>query len=154
MMKRIWRTGMLALVFTATACSDDFFQVTDPDILESTAIDPVRDGPVLARSAYQNFADSFSQTAVYIAWWAYEARVGDTFPTRNEFGRRFLDDTNGTLNGDEIECNFHFGAFNVKTGQPTQPPCFVPLKTFKTEVRDGQVFVDLETPAPTAGTGS
>ncbi|HSL71248.1 MAG TPA: hypothetical protein VK864_13460, partial [Longimicrobiales bacterium] len=100
MMKRIWRTGMLALVFTATACSDDFFQVTDPDILESTAIDPVRDGPVLARSAYQNFADSFSQTAVYIAWWAYEARVGDTFPTRNEFGRRFLDDTNGTLNGD------------------------------------------------------
>ncbi|MDP2954989.1 MAG: hypothetical protein Q8N53_01095, partial [Longimicrobiales bacterium] len=30
----------------------------------------------------------------------HEAWVGDTFPTRNEFGRRFLDDTNGTLNGE------------------------------------------------------
>ena len=56
----------------------------------------------------------------------------------------------GTLQGDEIECSFHFGAFNVKTGQPTQPPCFIALKTFKTEVRDGQVFVDLDVPAPTA----
>ena len=25
-----------------------------------------------------------------------------------------------------------------------QAPCFIDLKTFKTEVRDGQVFVDLE----------
>jgi nitrite reductase/ring-hydroxylating ferredoxin subunit len=31
-----------------------------------------------------------------------------------------------------------------------QPPCFLAIKTFKTEVRDGQVYVDLETPAPTA----
>jgi starch-binding outer membrane protein, SusD/RagB family len=34
---------------------------------------------------------------VYGAWWSHEARVGDTFPTRNEFGRRFIDNTNGDL---------------------------------------------------------
>ena len=59
----------------------------------------------------------------------------------------------GTLEGDTIECSFHFGAFHVPSGKPTQPPCFLPLKTFKTEVRDGQVFVDLDTPAPTAAAG-
>ncbi len=100
MTTRAWRIGAVALLVAAAGCSDRFFQVTDPDILESTAIDPQRDGPVLARSAFQNFVAAYSNVAVYVAWWSYEARVGDTFPTRNEFGRRFIDDTNGTLNGE------------------------------------------------------
>jgi hypothetical protein len=29
-------------------------------------------------------------------------------------------------------------------------PCFTDLKTFRTEVKDGQVLVDLSTPAATA----
>ena len=57
----------------------------------------------------------------------------------------------GILEGEEIECSFHFGKFHVPTGKPTEPPCFVPLKTYKTELRDGQVFVDLETAGSTAG---
>ena len=76
---------------------------------------------------------------------------GEYFATEARCTHGMADLADGTLNGDEIECSFHFGAFNVKTGQPTQPPCFQALKTFKTAVRDGQVFVDLETPAPTAG---
>ena len=56
----------------------------------------------------------------------------------------------GILEGDVVECTLHFGAFNVKTGKAVQAPCFLDLKTFKTEVKDGQVFVDLNTPAPTA----
>jgi len=31
-----------------------------------------------------------------------------------------------------------------------QAPCFIDLKTFRTEVKDGQVFVDLSAPAATA----
>jgi nitrite reductase/ring-hydroxylating ferredoxin subunit len=57
----------------------------------------------------------------------------------------------GNLDGEEIECSFHFGKFHVPSGKPTESPCYVPLKTYKTEVRDGQVFVDLEVPAATAG---
>jgi nitrite reductase/ring-hydroxylating ferredoxin subunit len=49
-----------------------------------------------------------------------------------------------------IECSLHFGAFNVRTGEAVQPPCTINLKTFRTEVKDGQVFVDLDNPAPTA----
>jgi nitrite reductase/ring-hydroxylating ferredoxin subunit len=63
----------------------------------------------------------------------------------------FADLADGILEGDVIECSMHFGAFNVKTGKAVQSPCFTDLKTFKTEVKEGQVYVDLETPATSAG---
>jgi nitrite reductase/ring-hydroxylating ferredoxin subunit len=56
----------------------------------------------------------------------------------------------GTLDGEEIECSFHFGKFHVPSGKATEAPCFIPLKTFWVDVREGEVFVDLDTPAPTA----
>jgi len=56
----------------------------------------------------------------------------------------------GILEGEVVECSLHFGAFNVPSGKAVQAPCFTDLKTFLTEVRDGQVFVDLNNPAPTA----
>ena len=50
----------------------------------------------------------------------------------------------GILDGDIIECTMHFGAFDVKTGNPVQEPCSIPLRTYKVVVQDGQVFADLE----------
>jgi nitrite reductase/ring-hydroxylating ferredoxin subunit len=38
----------------------------------------------------------------------------------------------------------------VPSGKAVQAPCFINLKTYKTQVKDGQVLVDLNTPAPTA----
>jgi hypothetical protein len=99
MRQRIHRSVTLAALLALMGCGDSFFEVSDPDVLEATNIDPEADGPTLARSAFQNLADAYGDHIVYTAWWSHEARVGDTFPTRNEFGRRFLDDTNGTLNG-------------------------------------------------------
>jgi nitrite reductase/ring-hydroxylating ferredoxin subunit len=55
----------------------------------------------------------------------------------------------GILEGDVIECSLHFGAFHVPTGKVVQPPCCTNLKTFRTEVKDGQVYVDLSAPAAT-----
>lgn len=49
----------------------------------------------------------------------------------------------GELYGDVIECNFHGGQFNVRTGEVVCPPCMVPVKTYKTVVEDGQVFVEV-----------
>ena len=59
----------------------------------------------------------------------------------------FADLADGTLEGDVIECSLHFGAFHVPTGKAVQAPCFTDLKTFRTEVKDGQVLVDLNHPA-------
>ncbi len=98
MKRRIHQIATFAALLSVTGCTDSFFQITDPDELQASAIDPEADGPALARSAFQNLSTAFGGIALYSAWWAYEARVGDTFPTRNEFGRRFITDTNGTLN--------------------------------------------------------
>jgi nitrite reductase/ring-hydroxylating ferredoxin subunit len=72
---------------------------------------------------------------------------GAFYATEARCTHGFADLADGILEGDVIECSLHFGAFNVKSGKAVQAPCFVDLKTYKTEVRDGQVFVDLETPA-------
>ncbi|MGE3644381.1 MAG: non-heme iron oxygenase ferredoxin subunit [Beijerinckiaceae bacterium] len=46
----------------------------------------------------------------------------------------------GDLIGDEIECTMHFGSFNVKTGEPMAPPCSIPIKVYKVEVKGDEVF--------------
>ena len=47
----------------------------------------------------------------------------------------------GYIDGDVVECNFHNGAFNIKTGEVVEPPCMIPVRTYKTEVEGGRVFI-------------
>jgi nitrite reductase/ring-hydroxylating ferredoxin subunit len=49
----------------------------------------------------------------------------------------------GDLYGDVIECNFHGGQFNVRTGEVVGPPCTVPIKTYKAIVEDGNVLIEI-----------
>jgi nitrite reductase/ring-hydroxylating ferredoxin subunit len=49
----------------------------------------------------------------------------------------------GDLYGDVIECNFHGGQFNVRTGEVVGPPCIVPVKTYKAIVEDGNVLIEI-----------
>ncbi len=49
----------------------------------------------------------------------------------------------GEIVGDEIECSMHFGSFHIATGEPRQPPCSVPIRTYKVEVRGDDVFAVL-----------
>jgi nitrite reductase/ring-hydroxylating ferredoxin subunit len=48
----------------------------------------------------------------------------------------------GFVDGDVIECNFHNGQFNIKTGEVVAPPCMIPVKTYPVTVADGKVFID------------
>ncbi len=50
----------------------------------------------------------------------------------------------GFVDGDVIECNFHNGQFNIKTGEVVSPPCVIPIKTYPAVVQDGKVFVDVD----------
>jgi|SRR6185369_4569713 len=50
----------------------------------------------------------------------------------------------GELFGDVIECNFHGGQFNVRTGAVVGPPCMVPVKTYPVTVEEGAIFVALK----------
>ena len=78
----------LALLMMATTACNDFLDVENPNNLEADNVEAERDAAILSRSAYQNFAANYGEHVVYMAWFTNEARVGDTFPTRNEFGRR------------------------------------------------------------------
>jgi nitrite reductase/ring-hydroxylating ferredoxin subunit len=49
----------------------------------------------------------------------------------------------GYLEGDIIECNFHNGQFNVRTGEVVSPPCMVPIKTYPAMVVDGKVTIEV-----------
>jgi biphenyl 2,3-dioxygenase ferredoxin component len=49
----------------------------------------------------------------------------------------------GELEDDVVECNFHGGRFNVRTGEVVEPPCMVPVKTYLTVVEGGRIFVEL-----------
>jgi nitrite reductase/ring-hydroxylating ferredoxin subunit len=49
----------------------------------------------------------------------------------------------GFIDGDVIECNFHNGQFNIKTGEVVSPPCMIPVKTYPTVIEDGKVFIEI-----------
>jgi len=48
----------------------------------------------------------------------------------------------GYIEEDVVECNFHNGQFNIKTGEVVLPPCMIPVKTYPTTVEDGKVFIE------------
>jgi nitrite reductase/ring-hydroxylating ferredoxin subunit len=48
----------------------------------------------------------------------------------------------GYLEGDVIECNFHQGCFNVRTGAVVSPPCVVPIRTYTSLVEDGVLYIE------------
>jgi hypothetical protein len=94
-----------ALLPSLTACDLNFFDVKNPDVIDAASVDPVADGEIFSRSAFQIFAAAYaSGFIVYTAWFTNEAWVGDTFPTRNEFGRRLLDyrGNTGQLDGENF----------------------------------------------------
>src|SRR5262245_47939852 len=45
----------------------------------------------------------------------------------------------GYLEGEVIECDFHNGKFNVRTGEVVEPPCMIPVQTYAAIVEDGTV---------------
>ena len=48
----------------------------------------------------------------------------------------------GCIEGEEVECDFHNGVFNIRTGEVVAPPCMVSLRTFALTLTDGKVFID------------
>jgi nitrite reductase/ring-hydroxylating ferredoxin subunit len=50
----------------------------------------------------------------------------------------------GYIEDEVVECNFHNGQFNIKTGEVVSPPCMIPIKTYRTVVEDGRVLIETE----------
>jgi nitrite reductase/ring-hydroxylating ferredoxin subunit len=50
----------------------------------------------------------------------------------------------GYIDGDVVECNFHNGQFDIRTGEVVSPPCMIPVKTYPAVVEGGAVFIDVD----------
>lgn len=48
----------------------------------------------------------------------------------------------GSLEGHVIQCTWHNGKFDIRTGAVLGPPCVAPLKTYPVTLRDGTVFIE------------
>src|SRR5271155_4427333 len=49
----------------------------------------------------------------------------------------------GFIEDDVVECNFHNGQFNIRTGAVVSPPCMVAVKTYSATVVDGIVTTEV-----------
>jgi nitrite reductase/ring-hydroxylating ferredoxin subunit len=49
----------------------------------------------------------------------------------------------GFVSGDTIECDFHNGAFNIKTGEVVEPPCIIPQKVYKVVTEGDTVSIEI-----------
>lgn len=50
----------------------------------------------------------------------------------------------GYIEGDVVECNFHQGRFNIRTGEVVLPPCMIPQKVYPVKVEGGKVTIETE----------
>jgi p-cumate 2,3-dioxygenase ferredoxin component len=48
----------------------------------------------------------------------------------------------GVLEDHVIQCTWHNGKFDIRTGEVLGPPCPAPLKTYRVQVQGGAVFVE------------
>jgi hypothetical protein len=96
---RVAGTAVAAGALLLGACSN-WLSVDSPNVIDDALVDPVRDADILARSAEQNFASAYGHLIVYSSWFVGETDVSETFPTRNEFGRRSVVIQNGSLDTD------------------------------------------------------
>ena len=84
---------------------------------------------------------------------ALKVEAGDlTLAVFNVGGEYFVTDdqcthgpgslSEGYIDGEVVECNFHNGQFNIRTGEVMSPPCMVPVKTYPVTVVDGRVTIE------------
>ena len=49
----------------------------------------------------------------------------------------------GYVEGDVVECNFHQGQFNIRTGEIVAPPCMIPQTVYPVTIENGKVVIEV-----------
>lgn len=68
---------------------------------------------------------------------------GTIYALRDECSHEDLPLSDGDLEDGEVVCVYHGASFDCRTGKNTRLPAVRPVKSYRVEVRDGDVFVDL-----------
>ncbi len=99
----VGRVALVAVVTAVLSVASGCAKILEPDnpnLLDFNSVDPVDFASTLANSAQQSYASALGWAIMYGAWFTGEAVVSETFPTRNEFGRRDVSTSNGSLSAD------------------------------------------------------
>ena len=71
--------------------------------------------------------------------------VGDEFfVTDNRCTHGMATLTDGYQEGGIIECPFHGGAFDIRTGAVAAAPCSTPIKTYSVTIEEGWICVSTD----------
>ena len=49
----------------------------------------------------------------------------------------------GDIDGDSVVCPFHMGAFDIRTGEVTVPPCAEPLRTYPVLQQGDELYIEI-----------
>jgi len=63
---------------------------------------------------------------------------------RDQCSHEALPLSDGELDGDEVVCVYHGARFDACSGARKSLPAVRPVQSYPVEVRDGEIFVDLE----------
>lgn len=66
---------------------------------------------------------------------------GEVFATADSCSHGSASLADGDIVGYEIECPFHQGRFDVRTGAATRLPCRIPIETFNVVEKDDAVWL-------------
>ena len=69
---------------------------------------------------------------------------GSFYATENECTHAYAMLTDGTIDGEVIECPLHGGAFEIKTGKGLGAPIFCDVKCYPTRVTGADVEVQVD----------
>lgn len=92
-------------------------------------VEEVSDGEPVAANV-----EPFPPLAVYVV-------DGEYFVTDNTCTHGSAMLTDGYQEGGSIECPFHGGAFDIRTGAATVFPCQTPIRTYPVEIDDGWIAI-------------
>lgn len=69
---------------------------------------------------------------------------GDFFATDDTCTHGFASLSEGYIEDGIVECPWHGGSFDIRTGAPREDPCRIPLRVYAVTVRDTDVWIDLD----------
>ena len=65
------------------------------------------------------------------------------YAVRDECSHAAVPLSEGEVEGCTLECWLHGSRFDLRTGEPSGPPAFTPVAIYPVEIRDGDVYIDL-----------
>lgn len=93
--RAVSRTIFGTALAASAACSSDFLEVINPNVIDASEVDPAATASTLAASAEQNFKTAVGTFIQFSSHFTGETYIMETSGSQNEFGRREVSELNG-----------------------------------------------------------